>query len=76
MKVEIAPDAFRQLVTMSNSDARTALNALEVAAMTTPPDADGVRRITLAVIEDAVQHRRHPLRRARRAALRHHFGFA
>ena len=42
---------------MSNSDARTALNALEEAAMTTPPDAGGKRFVTLPVVEDAVQHR-------------------
>lgn len=57
MKVDIPPDALKQLITMSNSDARIALNALELAVMTTPPDADGVRRITMEVIEDAMQKR-------------------
>jgi putative ATPase len=42
---------------MSNSDARVALNTLEMAALTTPPDADGKRRISLPTIEDAIQHR-------------------
>jgi len=55
--VEIEERALDYLVAMSNSDARTALNALEVAAMTTPPDDTGKRFITLPVVEDAVQHR-------------------
>jgi putative ATPase len=42
---------------MSNNDARIALNALEMAALATSPDVDGERRISLATIEDAFQHR-------------------
>ena len=57
MKVEIPADALKQLIAMSNNDARIALNALELAVMTTPPDADGVRLITLEIIEDALQQR-------------------
>ena len=57
IKVEIEDDALRQLITVSNSDARIALNALELAAMTTLPDAEGLRHVTLPVIEDALQHR-------------------
>ncbi len=57
LKVEVQEEALKQLITMSNSDARTALNALELAAMTTPPDAGGVRRVGLEIIEDALQHR-------------------
>ena len=57
MREEIKEDALKQLVVMSNSDARIALNAVELAVMTTLPDADGVRRISLEVIEDALQQR-------------------
>ena len=57
MRVEIKEEALKQLIVMSNSDARIALNALELAVMTTPPDADGIRRISLEVIEDALQQR-------------------
>ena len=57
LKVELDPDAFSHLITMSNSDARIALNALEIAALTTPPDDEGKRRISLPTIEDAIQHR-------------------
>ena len=57
IQVEIAEDALKQLIAVSNSDARTALNALELAALTTPPDEQGLRHVTLSVIEDALQHR-------------------
>jgi len=57
LNVELAADALRHLIIMSNNDARVALNALEMSALTTPPDADGKRRISLPTIEDAIQHR-------------------
>ncbi len=56
LSVELVPDAVDHLITMSKGDARIALNALEMAALTTPPDAQGKRHISLATIEDAVQH--------------------
>ena len=57
LNVEVDEDALKHLVAMANGDARIALNALELAAMTTKPDGEGKRRITLATIEDALQHR-------------------
>ena len=57
LNIELSADALSHLITMSNSDARVALNTLERAALTTPPDADGKRHISLATIEDAIQHR-------------------
>jgi len=57
LNVELAPEALSHLITMANNDARVALNALEMAALTTPPNAEGKRYITLPTIEDAVQHR-------------------
>jgi len=57
LNIEMDDDALSHLITASNNDARIALNAVEIAALTTPPDADGKRRISLATIEDAVQHR-------------------
>jgi len=57
LNVELAADAMSHLITMSNSDARVALNTLEMAAQATPPDADGRRLISLSTIEDAIQHR-------------------
>jgi putative ATPase len=57
LNTELTDEALNHLVLMSNNDARVALNALEIASLTTSPDADGKRRITLSTIEDAVQHR-------------------
>jgi putative ATPase len=60
LNVELAADALDHLITMSNSDARAALNTLETAALTTPPDRKGKRHISLATVEDALQHRALP----------------
>ncbi len=57
LNAELTDDALSHLITMSNSDARVALNTLEMAVQATPPDADGKRHISLPTIEDAVQHR-------------------
>ena len=57
LNIELDEDALHHLITVSNNDARVALNGLEMAALATPPDADGKRPISLATIEDAVQHR-------------------
>ena len=54
---EIEPDALDHLVDVTNGDARNALNAIEMAVLTTPPGEDGVRKITLAIAEEAVQQR-------------------
>jgi putative ATPase len=55
--IELDKDALNHLITMSNNDARVALNALEMAFQTTPPDDKSTRCISLATIEDAIQHR-------------------
>jgi len=60
LNVEIAPEAFSHLITLSNHDARIALNALEMAVMSTPPDEEGKRYVTLPTIEDALQRRALP----------------
>ena len=51
------PDALETLVNLSNGDARTALNALEMATYATQPDLEGVRHIDRETIEDALQRR-------------------
>ncbi len=56
-QITISEEALRHLVTMSNGDARVALNALEMAASATLPDASGLRSISLSAIEEALQHR-------------------
>ncbi|MFC1932221.1 replication-associated recombination protein A [Chloroflexota bacterium] len=56
LNVELTSEALDHLIAMSKGDARVTLNALEMAALATPPDAHGKRRIELATIEDAIQH--------------------
>lgn len=56
-KVEVAEDALEHIVSVSNGDARIALNALESAIFSTNPDDSGIRRVTLSVAEDAIQRR-------------------
>ena len=55
--VQLDADALKHLIAMSDGDGRIALNALELAALATQPDAEGKRKVTLPTIEDALQHR-------------------
>jgi putative ATPase len=57
LNAELTPEAMNHLIGMSHSDARIALNTLETAAQSTPPNAGGKRTITLDTIEDAFQKR-------------------
>ena len=56
-KVSLADEALDHLATLSDGDARRALNALEVGVLTTEPDADGVVQFDLAVAEDSIQRK-------------------
>jgi len=56
-KMEFQRDALDHLVSQSGGDARRLLNALELAALTTKPDEDGKRLITLRVAEESIQKR-------------------
>jgi putative ATPase len=49
--------ALRHLAVKSDGDVRKALTALELAAWTTPADADGTVQITLAVAEESIQRK-------------------
>ena len=55
LKIAADENALRHLAEIADGDARKALNALEIAALTTAPDADGVIRLTLAVAEQSIQ---------------------
>lgn len=55
LKTHADENAIRHLATISDGDARKALNSLEIAVLTTAPDADGVVRITLQVAEQSIQ---------------------
>ncbi len=50
-------DAVGFLADMANGDARAALNALELGALTTAPGKDGIIRITLDVASECIQKR-------------------
>jgi len=55
LKVQAEEAALRHLAKLSDGDARKALNALEIAVLTTAPEADGVIRLDLAVAEQSIQ---------------------
>ena len=55
--VEIDDDAVSFLADMSGGDARSALNAVEIGALTTEPGPDGVIRITKEVASSCIQKR-------------------
>ncbi len=55
LKVRADETALRHLAKLSDGDARKALNALEIAALTTAPDAGGVIHLDLAVAEQSFQ---------------------
>ncbi len=56
-EVEISQDALDHLVSTANGDARSLLNALELAVETTPPGGKGTIEVTLQVVEDSIQKR-------------------
>lgn len=56
-RAEIAEDALQFLADAANGDARAALNALELGVLTTPPEEDGVIRITPEVASECIQKR-------------------
>lgn len=55
--VDLEDDAADFLADMSNGDARAALNALELGALTTPPGPDGRICIDLSVASECIQRR-------------------
>jgi len=57
LDVKIDGDALEHLVQVSNGDARSLLNAIELAVETTPPDAQGTIRVDIAVAEESIQQR-------------------
>ena len=56
-QVVISNEAAAHLVDVAGGDARSLLNALELAVETTPPGPDGVIHIDLAIAEDSIQQR-------------------
>ena len=54
LNVHIDEDALNHIVTVAGGDVRSALNAVELAALTTPTTREGIR-ITLEVAEESIQ---------------------
>lgn len=55
-EVRVDDDALAHIALYSEGDARRALNALEVAMLTTPPEA-GVVHLTRAIAEESIQRK-------------------
>ncbi len=55
LRIRADDDALAHISRVSDGDARKALNSLEIAALTTPPGADGIIPIDLAVAEQCIQ---------------------
>ena len=57
MDIELAGDAKMHLADYAGGDIRNALNALEVAALSTPKSEDGKVHITLEIAKESIQKR-------------------
>src|SRR5258708_37566717 len=55
MNIAVDEAALKHLSKLSAGDARKALNALEIAALTTAPAPDGTIRIDLSTAEQSIQ---------------------
>jgi putative ATPase len=56
-QVILEPEARDHLVDVCGGDARNALNALELAVESTPPDSDGFIHITMNIAQESIQRR-------------------
>ncbi len=55
--IKVDEEAMQHLIHVAGGDARNALNALELAVESTPPDPEGVIHITLQVAQESIQRR-------------------
>lgn len=60
LDVEISPDAYAYVANISNGDARRALNALELAVISTDPNEAGQIVLTPEIMQDCMQSRAQP----------------
>ncbi|WP_255235494.1 AAA family ATPase [Salipaludibacillus sp. LMS25] len=56
-KIDMKEEAYHHLIDIANGDARTALNAVELAVLTTDPNKDDVITIDLETAEASIQKR-------------------
>ncbi len=57
LSIDVYEDALNHIANVANGDARTALNAIELAVLTTPPGEEGVIHIDLGTAEESIQRR-------------------
>jgi putative ATPase len=55
--IQLNDDALEHLIRIAGGDARNALNALELAVESTPPDEQGLVQVTLEVAQESIQRR-------------------
>ncbi|NLX70579.1 MAG: replication-associated recombination protein A [Clostridiales bacterium] len=55
--VKITDEAVDHIIRLSDGDARVAMNALELAVLTTPPDEEGIIHVDLGVAQDCIQQK-------------------
>ena len=55
LNIKADEEALKHIARMSDGDARKALSALEIAALTTPPDAGGQILIDAGIAEESIQ---------------------
>ncbi|KAF0819312.1 MULTISPECIES: replication-associated recombination protein A [unclassified Cytobacillus] len=56
-QTEVTDEALTHLATASNGDVRSSLNALELAALSTKEDEEGIIKIDLSVAEECIQRK-------------------
>jgi len=56
-KTEVSDEALNHISNMCGGDLRAAYNALELAVVTTPPQADGTIKVTLQDAEQSIQRK-------------------
>ena len=57
LKIKITEEAFNHSIRVCNGDARTALNAVELAVLTTQEDKHGTINITLDIAVESIQQK-------------------
>lgn len=57
LTIDVSDEAMQHFTRSTNGDLRSALNALELAAESTKPDADGVIHITMEIAEECLQRK-------------------
>jgi len=57
LRIELTDEALEHIIAVSDGDARKALNALEIASLSTPPRPDGTVVVEREAIEESIQRK-------------------